>query len=254
MKRQVGVMANQRGYDQIAEHYVAFVEASLSDPTSVLATAYQTLLKAAGDLRQLDICDLACGEGHLTFRLAEQAQHVTGVDISENLVAVAQQKNKDNRITFVVDDAQSLSSQGSANFDLVVSNFALMDIPDLGAVYQSVYRVLRPSGRFIFSLTHPCFQGPFSTVQTDADGKFVARVISRYSQEGFWRSDNAQGIRGRVGANHRTLATYLNTLIQTGFHLKELIEPTLPKGHYPDAFRQAESEIPAVLVVSAYKP
>jgi 2-polyprenyl-3-methyl-5-hydroxy-6-metoxy-1,4-benzoquinol methylase len=247
-------MADQSTYDQIAGQYAASVQESLGDPTSVIAIASHTLLKAASDIDGLDICDLACGEGHLTVRLAEQAQSVVGIDISERLLNLARQKTDNNRIAFVLDDAQYLSSQVDARFDLVVSNLALMDVPDLAAVYASAYRVLRPEGQFIFSITHPCFQAPHTTIDTAAEGQFAACHISRYSSEGFWRSDYAGGIRGRVGAIHRTFSTYINTLIVTGFHLSELIEPTLPAGQYPDAFSQARVEIPSVLVVRAYKP
>lgn len=44
-------------------------------------------------------------------------------------------------------------------------------------------------------------------------------------QRDFWRSDNPQGVRGQVGAYHRTLATYLNSLIQAGFQIEHLREP-----------------------------
>jgi SAM-dependent methyltransferase len=247
-------MAHPSAYDPIAEHYAASVQASINDPTSVLTIASQTLLEAAGNVHGLDICDLACGEGHLTVRLAQQAHSVVGIDISEHLLNLAKQKVDNNPVTFVLDDAQTLSSQPDAHFDLVISNLALMDIPDLSAIYASVYRVLRPGGPFIFSLTHPCFQAPHADIHTDSAGNFTARLISRYSSEGFWRSTYAEGIRGKVGANHRTLSTYVNTLIATGFHLSKLIEPALPAGEYPNAFVQSQVEIPSVLVIRANKP
>lgn len=52
-----------------------------------------------------------------------------------------------------------------------------------------------------------------------------ARAVRSYFHEGLWRSSNPQGIRGRAGNYHRTLATYLNTLIQGGFTIEEISEP-----------------------------
>ena len=51
------------------------------------------------------------------------------------------------------------------------------------------------------------------------------------------------GVRGRVGAHHRTLATYLNSLIQAGFVIRKLVEP-----------RTAGDLVPKVLLMSCRKP
>ncbi|HAL49192.1 MAG TPA: class I SAM-dependent methyltransferase, partial [Dehalococcoidia bacterium] len=46
-----------------------------------------------------------------------------------------------------------------------------------------------------------------------------------YFAEGFWRSENPDGVRGKVGAHHRTLSTYLNGLVEAGLSLERLVEP-----------------------------
>jgi hypothetical protein len=53
----------------------------------------------------------------------------------------------------------------------------------------------------------------------------ISRRASSDFDEGFWRSANPDGIRGRVGNYHRTLSTYLNTLAGFGFHLDAFEEP-----------------------------
>jgi ubiquinone/menaquinone biosynthesis C-methylase UbiE len=246
-------MSQQAAYNRIASEYDAFVSTGLTNPTSVLAVATRALLDTFGDVRGLTICDLACGEGHLTRRLAQEAYRVVGVDISESLINIARQKELPSNLQFVVDDAQLLTSQLECSFDWVVCNLALMDIPDLEAVYSAVYRVLRQTGHFTFSITHPCFQAPHADVDADADGNFLARRVSRYSQEGFWRSKNLEGIRGKVGAFHRTLSTYLNTLMNIGFRVNRLAEPTLPIGKYADPYVMSQVEVPAILIVDAVK-
>jgi ubiquinone/menaquinone biosynthesis C-methylase UbiE len=199
----------------------------------------------------LDVCDLGCGEGHLSRLLASHARSVTGIDISAQLLAEAQRQTAAENVRFVQDDAQQLSTQPDAAFDLVICNLALMDIPDLNAVYQAVHRILRPGGRFVFSLTHPCFQPPHATVQVDGETGKPARSMTRYAQEGFWRSTNSAGIRGQVGANHRTLSTYINELIAAGFRLQKLVEPTLAAGDYQDIYAQIQTEIPSLLIIEA---
>jgi hypothetical protein len=52
----------------------------------------------------------------------------------------------------------------------------------------------------------------------------MARMITKYLEERFWRSGNPEGVR-RAGNHHRTLSTYLNTLTACGFTLEVVDEP-----------------------------
>ena len=60
-------------------------------------------------------------------------------------------------ICYYVADAAHLELFEKGSFDLVVCNMALMDIEDATGAIQEVARVLRPQGRFVASLSHPCF-------------------------------------------------------------------------------------------------
>src|SRR5687767_326 len=144
-------------YDQIALDYAAFVLAASDDPGHVLTVATECLLRQVGDVRNLKACDLGCGEGHLARRLAAMGASVLGVDNSQSLLALAAQRSQGKGLEFLLDDGQHLTRLAPAEFDLVVSNFSLMDIPNLAATYAAVFRVLKPGGVFLFSITHPCF-------------------------------------------------------------------------------------------------
>jgi len=238
-------------YDRIADDYLGFVADGLSDPTSVLRVATDRLLERIGSVAGLAVCDLGCGEGHLARRLAERGGAVIGVDVSPVLLTRARDRTIGENPRFVLDDAHRLTSFRAGRFDLVVANMMLMDVPDLASAYSAVRRVLRRGGRFVCSITHPCFQAPHADSVVDAEGRFVARCVSRYATEGAWRSSNPAGIRGRVGAHHRTLSGYLNALVVAGFALTHLSEPTLPPDRYPSPHTRGRVEIPSVLVIDA---
>ena len=91
------------------------------------------------------ILDLGCGTGHLTAYIAESGAEVVGIDSSEDMVRVASQ-NYPN-ILFEVADARSLPYV--AEFDAVFSNAVLHWIRPPEAVVESVWRALRPGGRFV---------------------------------------------------------------------------------------------------------
>lgn len=214
-------------YDEIAEWYDGYVTEGAQHSYS----AYYNLLLASftdlvGVVKGRRVLDLACGQGIVARELARRGASVFGVDISERMLALARsyQQSEAQEVTFVLDDAQALGSLADGAFDGVTCNMALMDIPDLAATLQAVSRVLKPGGWFVFSITHPCFNTPASIWLTRPDGT-VSREVSGYFEEGFWRPQNTQGVRSRVGALHRTLSAYLNSLVAASFTIERLLEP-----------------------------
>jgi hypothetical protein len=97
---------------------------------------------------------------------------------------------------------------------------ALMDIDDLDGAVKAVARLLRPDGLFVTSFLNPCFPGSEAGLSSWPPDR-------GYAFEGFWTSadHNPDGVRIRVGSNHRTLSTYLNSLIAGGFCLERAFEP-----------------------------
>ncbi len=229
-------------YDDIADYYVRFVDEALGNRNSILAQAHYGVLHRAGDVSGLVVCDMACGTGIMAATLAKTAQQVTGTDISANFIAMADRRFQQNNLRFIHDDAQTLNKQGDAHYDLVVSNMALMDIPDLSATLNAVHSVLKDKGRFVFSITHPCFQSPHAG-RVDIENGAVWQIY-RYATEGKWHSQYPNGIRGQVGAHHRTLSTYINTLINAGFMVENIDEPVS---------KTVNKEIPAVMIISTKK-
>lgn len=233
-------------YDQIAEEYLEFARQA-DDPTTILGLASQSLIDLMGDVRGHVVCDLGCGAGHLSRTCVELgAATVVGVDISMSMLAAARQSTN-VRVAYICADGQTLDALKVETFDIVISNLALMDMADLAKTYQAVYNVLKPAGGwFVFSITHPCFQAPQTTIQ--ANGRF----ITTYATEGQWFSEG-EGIRAKVGAYHRTVATYINLLVKTGFIIEKMLEPTLPPDSYSEMSQNVQVEIPAIMVVKAVK-
>ena len=206
-----------QGYDGIAEWYDSCVRAR----TMLHDTVIDTLLSLADEVSGLDLCDLACGQGVVSREVAKRgAASVCGVDLSSKLLAIAHEEERRDPlgISYVHEDAQSLSSFSDALFDGVLCNLALMDIEDLPAVAHTIQRILRPEGWLIFSILHPC------APVTSAEGSLQQRPQS-YFEEGLWFSQNPLSVRGRVGSYHRTVSTYLQSFLDVGLKLERIIEP-----------------------------
>lgn len=108
------------------------------------------------------VLDLGCGDGALTERLAGAGATVVGIDASAEQVAAARARGLDAR----VGDGQALEFH--EEFDAVLSNAALHWMLRPEAAIDSVYRALRPGGRFVGEM------GGHGNVATIADALIVA--------------------------------------------------------------------------------
>ena len=108
--------------------------------------------------------DFGCGVGRLTVPLAECWRSVVGVDISEEMIALAERYHGDSPgVRFVHNARADLAVFSDKTFDFVYSNITLMHIPHEPTIrryVQDFVRVLRPGGYALFQLPTrlPLFQ------------------------------------------------------------------------------------------------
>ncbi len=216
-------------YDLVADHYDELVQKG----QLVHSIVIPPLLELTGPAAGQQVCDLACGNGIVARALAERGASVVGVDLSENMLAIARRYEEADRlgIRYYRDDAHTLTSLDEASLDVVVCNLAITDIPEpLQATAEAVSRVLRPGGLFVYSLPHPCFQAPGSS-WFQADEQSTVALVRGYFREGFWSSP--QQFSGRYGGHHRMLSTLLNTLTNCGLRYEQSLEPQAFLPHKP---------------------
>ena len=99
------------------------------------------------------VLDAGCGAGHTALTFAPHVARVTGVDLSEAMLAQCRQNaeacNLDN-VDFRQGDVEALPFEDSA-FDLVVSRYSAHHWPQPQQALREIRRVLRPGGQFILS-------------------------------------------------------------------------------------------------------
>lgn len=102
------------------------------------------------DLKPGDtVLDLGCGTGVMVpFYLAAKAGKIVAVDVSEKMIECAREKfGSEPSVELRASDALSLD--GGERFDAVVIYNAYPHFPDKLALVEKVYRMLKPSGRFV---------------------------------------------------------------------------------------------------------
>lgn len=234
-------------YDEHAEWYDSVVRSG----TIVQDAAMNALQNLAGDVAGQKICDLGSGQGILARAFADRGARVVGVDTSVKLLSIARAEEATHArgIEYLEMDAANLAAIPAESFDAVFSNLALMDIHDLAGTAKSVHHVLKPGGWFAFTVMHPCFQTPDSHWITDDVA--TGRLVRGYFVEQYWSSDRGTGMRTRVGAIHRTISTYLNTLLAADLALEVIAEPRLPRES--GKLEPAYDVVPAILAARFLK-
>ncbi len=216
------------------------------------------------------VLDVACGNGLATRRLARRGARVVAFDFAGELIARARARTSEDwadRITYHVLDATdevALLALGERAFDAAVCNMALFDMAEIDPLLRALARLLRPGGRFVFSVLHPCFNNPYmfrTADEEDHDGKIILRYAVKvygYLTAGMRR---ALAMRGQPQAQwvfHRPLQELFGSAFQAGMVCDGLIEsafpPDVPAGGSPLGWSGKFSEIPPVLVARLRLP
>jgi SAM-dependent methyltransferase len=204
-------------YDASAGAWTRNAPSSLSD-----FTARPFVLKLCEPYRDARVLDLGCGEGYCARQLRRNgAGEVLGIDLSSKMIeaAIHEENARPLGITYQQGDAATLNTQKSADFDLVVAVFLFnyLDCEAMTASMREVHRVLKPGGKFVFSVPHPAFpfmRAPQAPFYFDLGGaNYFAARNTRYPGK-IWRRD---GSALDVQVVHKTVEDYFNGLGSAGF-------------------------------------
>lgn len=197
------------------------------------------------------VLDLGCGYGwHSRYAVEKGAEQVLGVDISQRMLETASQKNSHERIRYVCQAMEDLSF-ADQTFDIVFSSLAFHYVRDFRPLVQNISSWLVKEGHFVFSVEHPVFTAYGSQEwQYDSEGKITHFPVDNYFIEG---KRDAIFLGEHVVKYHRTLTTYLETLMQCGFAIKHVVEPQPPVEMMDLPGMKDELRRPMMLLIAAQK-
>lgn len=216
------------------------------------AGEWHELQKMLPDFTGKRVLDIGCGFGwHCIYAADHGASYVLGTDISEKMLAVAKEKTKSPIVEYQQIAMEDMD-YARESFDVVLSSLAFHYTPDFKAICKKVHHFLSPGGDFVFSVEHPVFtaQGTQDWAY-DESGQIGHWPVDNYFYEG---ERQATFLGEQVTKFHKTLTTYLNTLLQNDFVITGIVEPE-PAAHLLDVpGMKDELRRPMMLLVSAKKP
>lgn len=215
------------------------------------AGEWSELQKILPDFAGKRVLDLGCGYGwHCIYAAKNGAEMVLGTDISEKMLQTARDKNHHEKIEYRLSPMEDLTFP-EESFDVVISSLAFHYVKDFEPLMEQVSKWLSPGGMLIFSVEHPVFTS-YGTQDWyyDEEGNILHFPVDRYYYEG---ERNAVFLGESVLKYHRTLTTYVDTLLKNGLRLQHLIEPKPPEDMLDVPGMIDEMRRPMMLIVSAQK-
>jgi ubiquinone/menaquinone biosynthesis C-methylase UbiE len=123
------------------------------------------LIETARVAPNMSILDVACGPGYVSAAAKKLGANPTGIDFSKEMITIARRIFPG--IPFVEGDAQQLPF-ADAEFDRVLMNFGLLHLSQPEKACAEAGRVLRPGGKFAFTVWAQPSENPGMKIVEDA--------------------------------------------------------------------------------------
>lgn len=205
--------------------------------------------KLMPDFRGKSVLDLGCGYGwHCGYAAGNGARYVLGVDISHRMLETAKKLNPAPQTEYRRAAMEDLAfSVGS--FDVILSSLAFHYIKDFEALAANISKWIKKGGDFVFSVEHPVFTA-YGTQEwyRDENGNILHFPVDNYYYEG---RREAVFLGEKVVKYHRTITSYLCSLLDNGFELLRVVEPMPPESMRDEDGMMDEMRRPMMLLVSA---
>jgi len=250
----------REAWDAMASFWDEQMEAGNTWQRGLIQPSVERLLGLRSGERVLEI---ACGNGEFSRRMAEVGAEVIATDFSEAMLERARARGGDIRYLLVDGtDERALAALGSpGSFDAIVCNMAIMDMREIDPMASAAAGLVGPGGRFVFSTTHPAFNGndvARVVEQTEDDTGVVRRYSVKVS--GYITPVTGKGValEGQPVTQwyfHRPISVIFEVFFRHGWVLDGLEEPVLPIERVPDgSTNRIFSELPGVLVARMRRP
>lgn len=128
------------------------------------------------------ICDLGCGDGYASFQLAKEGFHVTGVDVSGNMIEKAKKRAEELPLTFIKEDISVLPFL-DGTFDAVMAINSLEWTENPFKVLNEIKRVLKKDGLLCIAILGPTAMPRMNSYRRLLGEKVICNTMMPWEME-----------------------------------------------------------------------
>ncbi len=241
----------EQGWDQISSRYQEYAKIPTDKIHYGAGTPTENELQLVGDPQGRDVIDVGCGGGQNTIAFKRVgAARVVGIDQSTEQLEFARDlaARESIDVEFLKSAVETLDPVPDASFDAAFSSYCFQFVADIRATFRSVYRVLRPGGRFAFCLDHPAYM-MFGT-----EGFTLTKPYFQRNADFIWPF--RQGGPTGMSAVYHTVEDMFAALREAGFVVESILEPELEEQQIGDWKHDVDRarKIPRTVIFAARKP
>ncbi|ONM46900.1 class I SAM-dependent methyltransferase [Nocardia donostiensis] len=182
-------------------------------------------MRLLGDIEGKRVLEIGCGSAPCSRWLAGQGAQPVGLDLSMGMLkrGVAAMARGGPLVPLVQAGAEALPFPDES-FDLACSAFgAIPFVADSALVMREVARVLRPGGRWVFSVNHP-----MRWIFPDDPGPDgLTAAIPYFDRTPYIEVDDAG--EATYVEHHRTIGDRVREAVAAGLVLDDIVEPDWPE-------------------------
>ncbi|WP_280239323.1 class I SAM-dependent methyltransferase [Nocardia abscessus] len=182
-------------------------------------------MRFLGDVTGKLVLEIGCGSAPCARWLAGQGARPVGLDLSRGMLerGLTAMARGGPRVPLVQADAETLPFQ-DASFDLACSAFgAVPFVADSALVMREVARVLRPGGRWVFSVNHP-----MRWIFPDDPGPAGLTAAIPYFDRTPYVEVDGDDVPTYV-EHHRTIGDRVREIVAAGLVVEDIVEPEWPE-------------------------
>lgn len=129
-------------------------------------------------LKEKNVVDIGCGGGILSESMAKRGANVTGVDLSEKALKVADLHSLETgvRVRYELIAAEELAEREAGTFDIVTCMEMLEHVPDPAAIVAACAKLAKPGGRIFFSTIN---RNPKAYLHAVIGAEYLLRLLPR---------------------------------------------------------------------------
>ncbi len=242
-RSNVGSQDFNREVRRLWEQKAAFWDERYGEGNEFHKTLIEPSMERLLELRADElVLDVGTGNGAFARWMAARGARVVAFDFSSVFIERAKQRTVEHadRIEYLTLDATDetqLLALGPNRFDAAVSNMVLMDMSSIDTLASSLAKLLKPGGRFVFSIAHPCFNSNdvdiFAEAGNDREGRIVVNRGVRVRGYLDIPAGRGAGMPGEPNPHfyfHRPLRELFAPFFRVGFAINGLDERAFPGG------------------------